>query len=107
MQLLSCRGNRKDFGSDQWSKDCPKSKRTIDTPVDQIVDATGLTLLPGIVDDQVHFRQPGLTHKEDLRARLARCAKGGITSLPGDAEHDSQLHDSATTRRETGNGQPR
>src|SRR5262245_37591526 len=34
--------------------------------VDEVVDATGLHLLPGIIDDQVHFREPGLTHKEDL-----------------------------------------
>ena len=34
--------------------------------VDESIDATGLYLLPGVIDDQVHFREPGLTHKEDL-----------------------------------------
>ena len=32
----------------------------------ETVDASGLHLIPGVVDDQVHFREPGLTHKEDL-----------------------------------------
>jgi dihydroorotase len=49
--------------------------------VDDTVDATGLHLLPGVVDDQVHFREPGLTHKEDLRTATRACAKGGVTSF--------------------------
>ncbi|MBM4089878.1 MAG: dihydroorotase [Planctomycetes bacterium] len=51
------------------------------TPVDQTVDATGLHLLPGVIDDQVHFREPGLTHKEDLRSATRACAKGGVTTF--------------------------
>ncbi|MEM9413457.1 MAG: dihydroorotase, partial [Planctomycetota bacterium] len=47
----------------------------------QVIDGTGLYLLPGIVDDQVHFRQPGLEHKEDLFHASRACAKGGITSF--------------------------
>lgn len=49
--------------------------------VDETVDATGLYLLPGVIDDQVHFRQPGLTHKEDLRHATRACAKGGVTTF--------------------------
>jgi dihydroorotase len=49
--------------------------------VDEVVDATGLHLLPGVIDDQVHFREPGLTHKEDLRHASRACAKGGVTSF--------------------------
>ena len=49
--------------------------------VDEIIDATGLHLLPGVIDDQVHFREPGLTHKEDLRTATRACAKGGVTSF--------------------------
>jgi dihydroorotase len=45
------------------------------------VDATGLTLLPGAIDPQVHFREPGLEHKEDLFTASCACAKGGITSF--------------------------
>jgi dihydroorotase len=48
--------------------------------VDQVVDAQGLYLLPGVIDDQVHFREPGLTHKEDLVSATRACAKGGVTS---------------------------
>lgn len=53
----------------------------IQTQVDQSVDATGHYLLPGLIDDQVHFRDPGLTHKEDLAHASRACAKGGVTSF--------------------------
>jgi dihydroorotase len=49
--------------------------------VDDVVDASGLYLLPGVVDDQVHFREPGLTHKEDLATASRACAKGGVTTF--------------------------
>lgn len=49
--------------------------------VDETVDASGKTLLPGVVDDQVHFREPGLTHKEDLATASRACAAGGVTSF--------------------------
>lgn len=49
--------------------------------VDEVVDASGLYLLPGVIDDQVHFREPGLTHKEDLRHATRACAKGGVTTF--------------------------
>ncbi len=45
------------------------------------IDATGLTLLPGVIDPQVHFREPGLEHKEDLFTATCACVKGGITSF--------------------------
>ena len=45
------------------------------------IDAHGLTLLPGIIDPQVHFREPGLEHKEDLFTASCACAKGGVTSF--------------------------
>ena len=40
--------------------------QTITIEADQIIDATGLHLLPGVIDDQVHFREPGLTHKATI-----------------------------------------
>ncbi len=49
--------------------------------VDEVVDAAGLHLLPGVIDDQVHFREPGLTHKEDLATAGRACAKGGVTTF--------------------------
>lgn len=53
----------------------------IQVSVDHVVDATGLHLIPGVVDDQVHFREPGLTHKEDLAHASRACAKGGVTTF--------------------------
>jgi dihydroorotase len=53
----------------------------IQTQADETVDAIGLYLLPGVIDDQVHFRDPGLTHKEDLRTASRACAKGGVTTF--------------------------
>lgn len=50
------------------------------TPTTEI-DADGLTLLPGVIDPQVHFREPGLEHKEDLFTASSACAKGGVTSF--------------------------
>jgi dihydroorotase len=44
------------------------------------VDAQGRHLLPGVIDDQVHFREPGLTHKEDIAHATAAAAAGGVTS---------------------------
>jgi dihydroorotase len=48
---------------------------------DEEIDAAGLHLIPGVVDDQVHFREPGLTHKEDLWTAGRACVKGGVTSF--------------------------
>lgn len=47
----------------------------------EIMDATGLTLLPGVIDPQVHFREPGLEYKEDLSTASHACARGGVTSF--------------------------
>jgi dihydroorotase len=46
-----------------------------------IIDATGLLLIPGVIDDQVHFREPGLTHKGDILTESRAAAAGGITSF--------------------------
>jgi dihydroorotase len=48
---------------------------------DREIEAKGLTLLPGVIDPQVHFREPGLEHKEDLFTASCACAKGGVTSF--------------------------
>jgi len=53
----------------------------ISASADREIDATGLTLLPGVIDPQVHFREPGLEHKEDLFTASCACAKGGVTSF--------------------------
>lgn len=53
----------------------------IHTAADEVVRARGRHLLPGVIDDQVHFREPGATHKEDLRSASLACAKGGVTTF--------------------------
>lgn len=53
----------------------------IHADADEVVNARGLFLLPGVIDDQVHFREPGFTHKEDLRTASRACAKGGVTTF--------------------------
>lgn len=45
------------------------------------VEANGFWLMPGCIDDQVHFREPGLTHKAEIRTESAAAAAGGITSF--------------------------
>ena len=53
----------------------------IQTPTGaEVVDAKGRHLLPGIIDDQVHFREPGLTHKGDFYSESRAAVAGGITS---------------------------
>lgn len=47
---------------------------------ESVVDATGLWLLPGMIDDQVHFREPGLEHKADFATESRAAVAGGITS---------------------------
>lgn len=47
----------------------------------KVIDAKGRYLMPGMIDDQVHFREPGLTNKGDLKTESAAAAAGGITSF--------------------------
>lgn len=53
---------------------------TVLPTADTIIDAEGLLLLPGVIDDQVHFREPGLTHKADIASESAAAVAGGVTS---------------------------
>ena len=48
---------------------------------EKVVDAAGRWLLPGMIDDQVHFREPGLTHKGDIASESAAAVAGGLTSF--------------------------
>ncbi|MFO1494869.1 MAG: dihydroorotase [Lysobacterales bacterium] len=49
-------------------------------PDEQVFDARGAVLMPGMIDDQVHFREPGLTHKGDIGSESRAAVAGGITS---------------------------
>jgi dihydroorotase len=53
----------------------------INSPSDQVINAEGLYLLPGLIDDQVHFREPGLTHKADIWHESRAAVAGGTTSF--------------------------
>ena len=48
---------------------------------DHIIDAKGQYLIPGCIDDHVHFRDPGLTHKADMHTESRAAARGGVTSV--------------------------
>lgn len=54
--------------------------RPLSAPCDETIDATGCFLLPGVIDDHVHFRDPGLTHKADIFSESRAAAAGGVTS---------------------------
>ncbi len=53
----------------------------VPTDQEEILDASGLTIAPGLIDTHVHFRDPGLTYKEDLHTGALAAAKGGFTSV--------------------------
>ena len=63
------------------SQKIKKIAEKIDVKADQIIDAKGLYLLPGVIDDQVHFREPGFTHKATIHTESKAAIAGGITSF--------------------------
>ncbi|MDR0754435.1 MAG: dihydroorotase [Prevotellaceae bacterium] len=52
-----------------------------DICADEIIDASDLILIPGVIDEHVHFREPGLTHKADIHSETVAAAAGGVTSF--------------------------
>jgi dihydroorotase len=56
-------------------------EKQISVEADKLIDARGNFLLPGAIDDQVHFREPGLTHKADIYTESRAAVAGGITSF--------------------------
>lgn len=59
---------------------CPKDETLHNSSFDLEIDATGQFLLPGVIDDHVHFREPGLTHKADIESESKAAVAGGVTS---------------------------
>lgn len=62
---------------------------------DRIIDATGLMLIPGVIDDQVHFREPGLTHKGEIYTEAKAAVAGGVTSymeMPNTNPQSTTVH---------------
>ncbi|MFS8813551.1 amidohydrolase family protein, partial [Synechococcus sp. R55.7] len=64
--------------------------------VAKVIDAEGHTLMPGVIDPQVHFREPGREHKEDLQTGSWACARGGVTSFLEMPNTDPLTIDQAT-----------
>lgn len=69
-------------------RDTDRGRQSLTSPTlqkrgtsNEIAEATGLILLPGVIDPQVHFREPRLEHKEDLFTASLACVKGGVTSF--------------------------
>ncbi|MCD8202167.1 MAG: dihydroorotase [Prevotella sp.] len=58
-----------------------EGKTTSQKHYDEVVDASGCFLLPGLIDDHVHFREPGLTDKADIESESRAAAFGGVTSF--------------------------
>lgn len=56
-------------------------KRISAEPNDEVIDASGKWLMPGAIDDQVHFREPGLTHKGTIYTESRAAVAGGVTSF--------------------------
>ena len=56
-------------------------EKEIDVEADKVIDATGNFVMPGFIDLHVHFRDPGLTHKEDIITGMASAAHGGYTTV--------------------------
>ena len=73
----------KQFVADVLVKDglIERIDKIIDAKADKQINAEGLYLLPGCIDDQVHFREPGLTHKGNIYSESRAAVAGGITSF--------------------------
>ena len=61
--------------------------QNITAPEAKVIDLQGNYLLPGLIDDQVHFREPGLTHKGTIASGSRAALAGGITTFYGAAQH--------------------
>lgn len=81
---------------------------SISAPSDAVViDVAGKYLLPGMIDDQVHFREPGMTHKGDLATESAAAAAGGITSFMDMPNVDPQTTTRSALRDKYGGAENR
>ena len=60
---------------------CEISESIAAAPEEEVIDASGLTAAPGLIDTHVHFRDPGFTYKENLHTGSLAAAKGGFTSV--------------------------
>ena len=75
-----------------------KIGQNLDQTADQVLDATGLVIAPGLVDIHVHFREPGQTHKEDIHTGALAAAAGGVTTVVMMANTNPTISDIATLK---------
>src|SRR6476661_1273735 len=54
---------------------------SVGSDANEIIEAVGLHVLPGVIDTQVHFREPGMEHKEDLQSGSRSAVLGGVTAV--------------------------
>ena len=58
-----------------------KVQKSVKEKADEVIDASGCYLMPGLIDMHEHLRDPGLTHKEDVESGAKAAAKGGFTTI--------------------------
>ena len=72
--------------------------QNLDQDAEQVLDATGLVVAPGLVDIHVHFREPGQTHKEDIHTGALAAAAGGVTTVVMMANTNPTISDVPTLK---------
>ncbi|MCD8237182.1 MAG: dihydroorotase [Prevotellaceae bacterium] len=65
---------------DEWIVDVLEDEASESCDYDNLIDASGMYIFPGVIDDHVHFREPGLTYKADIESESRTAAAGGVTS---------------------------
>jgi len=75
-KIISCR----ELGVERQQDKVAQHPALNNSQFDRVVDASGCYILPGIIDDHVHFREPGLTEKADIESESRAAAAGGVTS---------------------------
>ena len=93
---------------DEHIEEIVEADKAPSVPADELVDATGCYLLPGVIDEHVHFRDPGMTHKATIGTESRAAAAGGVTTyfdmpntLPSTVTPDAFEEKVAIARRES------